>query len=712
MRKREIWIVLASVAVVVLSTVLLYVFLFRVVWARNFYYYDDLVEHFNEGIFYHTALSLQDNGEVGLLPIGLAHPWEPGNNTGFPPTGSAAAVYYDDYIYVIGGDNEIGAARKTVYFTTIYTDIYTVTGRLADWTTTTALPTEFYPNGVIRHEAAALNGFLYVFGGQLPRPAQSPTITDVVMFAPIGDDGLLGDWITTTALPAPLYGMESVVLHDRIYVIGGGDASGVGHSEVYVADPDPVTGHIDTWSTTLSLPPIGQGGYLESAVATLGGRIYVYGGIDKVNQPSYSVWVHYARPLTSTGAITEWTWIYDPVLPQNCFYSEGAAYESGLLLAVSGIWAAELVPDPSPDVRVTLVDETGWTEEWVSTIALPSGRFGHVVVQDADGWLYSIGGTTGRDQQAPRLDEVQVATPYGYGGGGQQRWREAVQLHRSSEPTPTQYAPDGFFTSRMRDLQVADAPSKLEDLAWNTTITDGDLMQITLFYRYRDPYGWTPWFGPFTSNEGIRATTTIDIEPPPGYEKEAELFQYRAVFSTAVPTRTPLLNQVRIGTLAPPDLVAEGLTVTGCEDCPALIPENKPVQIEFTVRNDSTDVDFENNYLAMVFIVTETNYIPSPPDCPLGCDCNDPRSCPLIWELQYDDILENETVVLTTSYTFTIPADTYYLVGYIDYNDTEYPPHYNVNEFNEFNNSTKIVISVGEKSIYLPVVTKGYATGP
>jgi hypothetical protein len=52
----------------------------------------------------------------------------------------------------------------------------------------------------------------------------------------------------------------------------------------------------------------------------------------------------------------------------------------------------------------------------------------------------------------------------------------------------------------------------------------------------------------------------------------------------------------------------------------------------------------------------------------------------------------------------------YHLVAYVDYNNTpaEQPPIYDVREYNEFDNSQERVVYVGNLTIYLPLVSKGW----
>jgi hypothetical protein len=648
-----------------------------------------------------------DDGEVQLLPIGLAHPWEPGNSTGLPPRAGLAAAYLNGHIYVTGGYGSSGVpcsdARNEVFFTTVHS----ATHELADWQPTTPLPTSVYPEGVRFHEAAAFTvtqggggeaAFLYVFGGEEEDGASSSIYADV-LFAPIHPDGTLGSWQATTPLPEPLFGMESAVWNRRIYIIGGLRQNGQSSSAVYFAQPNP-DGTIPSWTRTSADLPFTIGNkphYYEPAVAIEHGRIYVIGGASGVLGTTFSPYIFFGAPDPATGDIVSWTPVYPEILPQNLFAGEGAAYQSGLLLTIAGAW--NNLTTPTGDVLAALVDhETGQTGEWLYTIGMTQPRYWHSVVQDEYGWLYAIGGATGYSGAC--LSQIAVASPY---SGGGQLVASAPSLAATGETTPTIYAPDGIFTSAIKNVtQYGGTAAQLVKLAWNTTIPDPQAMTITLSYRYNRDGVWSPWSDPVPSRGPGTLTTTLPISIT------CEYFQYRAYFSTTVLTQTPYLNAVRVTVLAPPDLVADDLTVTGCPSCPDVIPLNQPVTIAFTVHNRSTSLKAGNNFFAMLFITTTAGYQPIPPDCPDGCDCNHPDTCPFIWGLQATDFEDTDPpMVLTTTHTFT-QAGTYYLVAYVDYNDAGPWPFFDVPELVETNNSRTFVAHVGYRRVFLPLIVKGH----
>jgi|GEM_PF-1749024 len=715
-KTRKKWQALVVLVVAVVTGAVLFLFAVYPALAAQFFFAKTTLQDFNEGVFYHTALSWIGDGEVRLLPIGLGQPWQPGNNTGLPKRAGLATVYVNGYLYALGGDYLLGDARNNVYYARVYTDVFTATGRLSDWQETTPLPTDIYPEGVCQHEAVALTftdtqkTFLYVFGGMEEHPPS--TMYDNVLFAEVLSDGTLGPWQETVALPMARFGHESVVLSDTLYVLGGTDNLGTSPREVYYTRPNRNTGEIADWNeTTAPLPELGVGGYFHAALGVSQGRFYVYGGSSGPVDSTYSYYVHFAHP-EADGDILDWTYNTE-VLPVNCWASEGAGYSSGLLLAIAGAWSCGAGCTPSGDVQVSLADgDTGQTTPWYDTVAMSPPRFLHSVTQDDDGFLYSIGGATGYSSE--RLNNVDIALPYG--GGESLPLQTAADLEAAADADEPIFAPFGRYTSPYIDVRIIDQPwyhATLTSFSWNTTITDADGMTLTMSYRYYSPTapgGWLPWSEPVASPPGTAVTTTIDF--PPG--TIGDYFQYRAFLSAALepPTntyavQTPLLNAIRIGVLSPPDLEALTLTVI-CDSCPAVIPVDKPVQIEFAAVNKGSNLP--ENFYAAIFYTTTENYSPYPPDVPPGCEDYDPPTvtCPLVLPQYASNYQEDmPPYLMRTTYTFTTPG-LYWLVAQVDYNNTpaHLPPRYDVDELIETNNITRIPIAVGVKRLYLPLLTK------
>lgn len=106
----------------------------------------------------------------------------------------ATFAAWNGYVYVVGGINAgLTADLNTVYYAQVQN------GQITAWNT--ANP---YPLPLDSVFAAAINGFLVVFGGE----TFSGTQTTACYFAPINSDGSLGAWQTGPSLPVADVGFQ------------------------------------------------------------------------------------------------------------------------------------------------------------------------------------------------------------------------------------------------------------------------------------------------------------------------------------------------------------------------------------------------------------------------------------------------------------------------------------------------------------------------
>jgi uncharacterized repeat protein (TIGR01451 family) len=469
-------------------------------WADLITVTQTTLEDFNAGTLYHTGLTRFDDGEVQLLVVGLAGEWiTDTNTTGLPALARHSAIYYNDHILVVGGWDIDRLPRDEVYYTTI--DPYD--HNLADWQTTTPLPSTTYPNGgLFWHASVVVHDRVYVLGGADTAPSTYATVS----FAPINADGTLGGWQTTTPLPTALRLLSAVVVNDRIYVIGGWDASNAPHSEVYFATPNPATGLISGWTATTSFAHSTFG----HMVSVHDSRIYVMGGYHPTLEHNVSPYTHYATPNPATGQLGPWTQTTD--MEHNIYGGAGLSF-SGVLYTTGG--AINNLQTPSDYVGTTLIGLSGAVGSWQNTSLVDPGRFYHAAVRSDDGWLYVINGSDGQDP----IRSINRGATSGIG---------------------EQYAPDGIFTSSTIDFGSV---NRLRELQWNATISDTSIMTITLQYRTKRAAGddWSAWFGPYPSSPTSgTVTTTVTLAG------SARFVQYQAYLATAQDDKTPSLNAVHI----------------------------------------------------------------------------------------------------------------------------------------------------------------------
>lgn len=172
------------------------------------------------------------------------------------------SIVVEDRIYVIGGmDSEPGGNTyyNDVDYTTINSD-----GTIGDWTSTTS-----FPINIAEHSSLYYNGYMYVIGGY----DGTNKLSDVY-YAPVNSDGTLGSWQTTTPLSEGRCRHSSVIDYNFIYVVGGNNASGYATSIEYA--PVNADGTIGQWSTTTSMPADRT---LHTSVET-NGKLYIIGGSD------------------------------------------------------------------------------------------------------------------------------------------------------------------------------------------------------------------------------------------------------------------------------------------------------------------------------------------------------------------------------------------------------------------------------------------------
>jgi uncharacterized repeat protein (TIGR01451 family) len=461
------------------------------------------LEDFNAGSLYHTGLTRFDDGEVQLLVVGLAGEWiTDTNTTGLPALARHTAVYTNNHIIVLGGRDINSLPSDQVYYTTI--DPYSQD--LADWQVTTPLPASAYPNGgVFWHTSVVIHDRVYVLGGR----DNSGTTYAAVCFAPINADGSLGAWQTTASLDEGLHLLKAVALNGRIYVIGGQNASMAARNTVYVGEPDPATGQIDTWTPTTSFA------YPTFAhmVAVDEDNIYVLGGFDPDPDlaPGYiSPYAYFATADPITGQLGNWSEL--TTMEHNLFGGVGLTY-SGVLFTTGG--AINNMTSPSDYVGATLIGTGGGIGSWQNTSLVEPGRFYHAAVRSGYGWLYVIDGTDGTHP----IQSINRGATSGLGA---------------------QYAPDGIFTSSTMDLAVV---NKIRQLQWSSTISDTSVMTITMQYRTKNSTtdDWSSWYGPYKSSSTPgTVTTTVTLAGA------ARFVQYRATLATTDDRMTPSLNAVRL----------------------------------------------------------------------------------------------------------------------------------------------------------------------
>jgi hypothetical protein len=195
---------------------------------------------------YYTKIN--SDGSIGT--------WQTNANT-LPANRSwASGAAANGYLYITGG------ATASTGLTTVYYAKVNASGSVNAWST----DANALPAGRFRHRTTAMNGYLYVIGGELSGDSSETT----VYYAKINANGTLNAWATNANAMATAnlsFGLTS--LNGNLYAIGGYPNATVVQSARVNSD-----GTTGVWSATTALP---VGGW-DLAVTSANGYVYVAGG--------------------------------------------------------------------------------------------------------------------------------------------------------------------------------------------------------------------------------------------------------------------------------------------------------------------------------------------------------------------------------------------------------------------------------------------------
>jgi hypothetical protein len=227
---------------------------------------------------------LNSDGTIGT--------WATSTNSLPAARGSHGSVVVNGYVYVIGGNDNLGSAVSTVYYAKLNAD-----GTLGAWQTANALP-------AARHSlsAAANNGYIYASGGNEGFGSES-----AVYYARVNNDGSLSAWASTNSLPDGRSNHTSVTVNGYIYTFGGLDGGSQVTAVNYYSSAARtlIAGSLDLFglaSTTLSDPSgFGStGGSLFAGSIFSNGMLEVTGNTQLWNGLSVSGTIS-LQAATSTG---------------------------------------------------------------------------------------------------------------------------------------------------------------------------------------------------------------------------------------------------------------------------------------------------------------------------------------------------------------------------------------------------------------------------
>lgn len=234
------------------------------------------------------------------------------------------------------------------------------------------VPTRPMPSGRAFHGTAVMGDFLYVFGGRISDQSAEGGERDStsVLYAPIGADGQLGQWGSTTPLPGPRFYIanSTLVMNDVVYIVGGA-SQGMGGDRFNTAiwsRPLP-NGTLTPWQESA---PFGEP--LSSHVAvTTPGHLHIIGGQVTGSEISNRVWTN---QIYADGSLSQWT--EGPALPVPLWF-----HQTGVAGGRVYVWGGLMVPqaegiNPIPAVLSAPIMSTGRLGPWRrEPVNLPQGLY-------------------------------------------------------------------------------------------------------------------------------------------------------------------------------------------------------------------------------------------------------------------------------------------------------------------------------------------------
>ncbi len=309
-----------------------------------------------------------------------------GNTIGVDRIGGSSTIL-NGYIYYAGGCSNIGCstAAGNVYYAAIDAN-----GVLGSWSSGNALP-----GSNLRAWGKLLNvgGTLYYVGGQNSVGTAQSTIYYTTSFSSgnpiwsssaatkaIGDTGSGGQARTQ---------FGAAVWNNRIYVVGGIDGSSAVSSTVYVSPALSSGGDITTNWTSSTAFNVARSGETIIAYAN---NLYLFGGYDGTNYLSDS---QYTQVSTSNGTVGSWSYTTSmpTALSQgDGFAANGYMYIIGGRSAASTCRPITLVAPISANTTIASGNNPTGIGEWYETNQRYSGdRYGSAAAY-ADGKAYLLGG--------------------------------------------------------------------------------------------------------------------------------------------------------------------------------------------------------------------------------------------------------------------------------------------------------------------------------
>lgn len=340
---------------------------------------------------------------------------------------------------------------------------WTITGDV--WATETPLP-------FLRRDAAvaSVNGKIYVIGGVTGGGycvwSCPPTYHSQVDEY----DPATNLWTTKASMPTARYGLTAVALNNKIYAIGGYNASGyLAVNEEY----DPAT---NAWVSKASMPTA----RMDLMGAAVNGKVYAiggYNGSDLAENQEYN---------SGTNA-----WVSRPAMPMGR-RSAAAALANGKIYVVGGCCSG---------AQNTNYEYDPLTGIWTTKATMPTGRFYHTAVS-ANNKIYAIGGyaISKNEEYDPAANSWVTYTDWPHTAYGTIAGAEA------GGKIYVIYSAGGFNDEYVPPVQTFHYPYGVE------MDSNGN---FSGYAWENQAVGWLRWAGPGTPAYGVHAQVGPPPPPPP-----------------------------------------------------------------------------------------------------------------------------------------------------------------------------------------------------
>jgi Tol biopolymer transport system component len=333
-------------------------------------------------------------------------------------------------------------------------------------------------------QTVVVGNYLYVLGGA----NSSDTVLNSVEYAPINADGSLGAWQTTSSMTVPRQYFAACAGNDYLYAIGG-DSPSVIYSSVEYAPINP-DGSLGAWQTTQSMTLPRR----AIQAVTANGAIYVPSGN---NFSGRQASVDYAT-IQADGSLSAWATTTNVIIPRNYY---GIASDGQMIYIIGG--GAYESNTSITSVEAAEINANHTLGTWQSVSSLNHDKFGIAAVMH-QGIIYETGGHS----SGSYLTEVEYArTTYNlsttYDG------RELILMDSDQAGSWDIHTlwPDGTNQKRLTvysgmDRQPAFSPDgdKIVFLRGESEIRvmdaftgDPDNASSTLIYSSGDPLGFPRW---------------------------------------------------------------------------------------------------------------------------------------------------------------------------------------------------------------------------